>query len=70
MYYKLKILTFCSNFLPGIYGCSETNFHKADPKTKSRRKVVDDIKKVEKHWCVFLSSNAWHLLSRGRLQLL
>ena len=25
-------------------------FHEAGPKTKSRQKVVHDIKKVEKHW--------------------
>ena len=26
MYYKLNTLSFCSNFLPGINDCSETNF--------------------------------------------
>ena len=25
-------------------------FHKVGPKTESRRKVVHDMKKVEKHW--------------------
>ena len=25
-------------------------FHEVSPKTKSRQKVVHDVKKVEKHW--------------------
>ena len=31
-------------------------FHKVGPKTKSRRKVIHDIKKVEKH-CIKVSHN-------------
>ena len=49
MYYKLSTLSFCSNFLRGINDCSVMNFSLSGPKTKSRRKVVQDIKKVEKH---------------------
>ena len=49
MYYKLNTLSFCSNFFAGINDCCKKNFHKVDPKTKSRRQAVHDIKKVAKH---------------------
>ena len=34
MYYKLNTLSFCSNFLPGINDCSETNFSRSGPQNK------------------------------------
>ena len=44
MYYKLNALSFCSNFLPGINDCSETNFVNLKiNKLKLEKILIDDL---------------------------